>query len=207
MKLSKSIALVLIILGVGGILFAQQPGTGTIKGKVRVDSGSASGVTVTAGQGDKNVSQVETNRKGDFSFNNLQPGIYSLTFRKPGLALGKLENVEVKAGKVNELGGGLKMHVDEGSIAFIEGSVFSPEGRIVPGARVDIVKLGADGSAKKVNSDISNGDGMFSFRLSPALATYRVTAKVGGAEPVSKEVKVDGASVYRIALNIIPTQK
>jgi len=41
------------------------------------------------------------------------------------------------------------MHVDEGSIAFVEGSVFSPEGRIVPGARVDIVKLGADGSVKR----------------------------------------------------------
>src|SRR6266478_2410900 len=207
MKLSKSVALVLIMLGVGGILFAQQPGTGTIKGKVKVDSGSPSGVTITVGQGDKNVSQVETNRKGMFVVSNLQPGTYSVTFRKPGLALGRLENVEVKAGKVNELGGGLIMHVDEGSIAFIEGSVFSPGGRIVPGARVDIVKLGADGSVKKVNSDISNDDGMFSFRLSPALATYRVTAKVGGAEPVSKEVKVEGASVYRIALNLVPTHK
>jgi len=207
MKLLKSIVLVLIILGVGGTLFAQQPETGTIKGKVKVDTGSPSGVTITVGQGDKNVGQVETNRKGMFVVSNLQPGTYSVTFRKPGLALGKLENVEVKAGKVNELGGGLIMHVDEGSIAFIEGSVFSPGGRIVPGARVDIVKLGADGSVKRVDSHISNDDGIFSFRLSPALATYRVTAKVGGAEPVSKEVKVDGASVYRIALNLAPAQK
>ena len=207
MKLLKSIVLVLIILGVGGTLFAQQPETGTIKGKVKVDTGSPSGVTITVGQGDKNVGQVETNRKGVFVVSNLHPGVYSLTFRKPGLALGKLENVEVKAGRVNELGSGLIMHVDEGSIAFIEGSVFTPGGRIVPGARVDIVRLGADGSAKKVDSDISNDDGMFSFRLSPALATYRVTAKVGGAEPVSKEVKVDGASVYRIALNLAPVKK
>jgi len=67
---------------------------------VRVDSGSASGVTVTAGQGDKNVSQVETNRKGDFSLNNLKPGIYSLTFRKPGLALGKLEMLKLRPEKL-----------------------------------------------------------------------------------------------------------
>ena len=161
-------------------------------------------MSVTLGQSDKEVHQVETNRKGEFSFNNLKPGSYSLTFRKPGLAVGKLEDVEIAEGKIRELKSGLIMHVDEGSIAFLEGSVFSPEGRIVPGVRVDIERLGADGSARKINSSVSNDDGRFSFRLSPALAKYRVTAKIGGADPVSKEIKIDGALVYRIALSLGP---
>jgi hypothetical protein len=121
--------------------------------------------------------------------------------------VGKLSNVEVKAGKVNELSDRLQMTVDEGSVAYVRGSVFTPSGLSVPGAKVDVERIGADGSAKRLGSTVTTESGQFVFKLSPSLAKYRLTAKVEGAEPVSKEIDVDGAEVYRVALNLKPKEK
>jgi hypothetical protein len=38
--------------------------------------------------------------------------------------------------------------------------------------------------------------------LPPDRGDYRVTVKADGAEPVSKDVAVDGAAIYRIALSL-----
>src|SRR5438552_4541765 len=113
MNLWKMLVLPSLLSFICLVASAQQSGTGGLRGKVKVDTGSPSGVSVTLGQSDKEVHQVETNRKGEFSFNNLKPGSYSLTFRKPGLAVGKLEDVEIAEGKIRELKSGLIMHVDE----------------------------------------------------------------------------------------------
>jgi hypothetical protein len=40
------------------------------------------------------------------------------------------------------------------------------------------------------------------FRLTPDVAKYRVTATAKNAQPVSKDVEIDGAAVYRVALTI-----
>jgi hypothetical protein len=202
------IALITSVIAVTTCLaVAQDRSTGSIRGKVHVENGSPSGVTVSIREGERDLGQVETNRKGDFAFNNLRPGSYELTFRKPGLAVGKLSNVEVKAGKVNELSDRLRMTVDEGSVAYVRGSVFTPNGLSVPGAKVDVARIGADGSAKKLGSTVTTESGQFVFKLAPSLAKYRLTAKVDGVEPVSKEVQVDGAEIYRVALNLKPKQE
>ena len=186
----------------------ENPTKGGIKGKVRVESGrAAAGVAVTARRGEREVARAVTDRKGEFTMTGLEPGRYSLTFRKPGLNVGSLDNVEVRAGKVRSLSDHLIMSVDEGSIAFLRGSVFTPEGRSVPGARVEVARLGADGTTKKIDDRVTNETGQFVFRLAPEAAKYRVTVKADGAEPATKDVEVDGAAVYRVALSLQPAQK
>jgi hypothetical protein len=177
--------------------------TGSIKGRVKTETGSAAGVTVTLKRSGHEVGSVETNRKGDFAFGSVRPGTYSLTFRKAGLAVGILDDVEVIAGKVNELKDGLIMKVDEGAVAFVRGSVFTAEGRSVPGARVEISRINGDGSVKKIDTRITTEEtGQFVFRLPPMVAKYRVAAKINGLEPIERDVQVDGPAVYRVALTL-----
>jgi len=182
---------------------AQDRTTGTLKGKVRAETGSAAGVTVVVRRGEQEVRRTETDKNGEFSI-RLAPGIYGLTFRKPGLSVGTIENVEVKAGKTRSLGDRLILTIDEGSIAFIRGSVFTAEGRSVPNAKIELGRLLEDGTVKKIDGRITNETGSFVFRLSPEVGKYRVTVKPDGGQPVSQDMEIDGAAIYRVALSLPP---
>jgi len=177
---------------------------GTIKGKVRVETGTPAGVTVVVRRGETEVTRSTTNKNGAFLVSRLQPGIYGLTFRKPGLSIGSMEDIEVKAGKTRSLGDRLILTIDEGSIAFLSGAVFTAEGRSVPNAKVELARILDDGTTKKIDGRITTETGSFKFRLSPDPGKYRVSVKTDGAEPVSKDVEIDGAAVYRVALSLPP---
>jgi len=208
MRFTKSLWILVIVFAVAGIGYAQsKSGPGGIKGKVRVEVGSPSGVTVVLRKGDREINQVTTDKNGEFIISSLPAGVYGLTFRKPGLSIGTIENVEVKAGKVRTLGDRLVLTIDEGSIAFIRGSVFTAEGRSVPNAEVELAKINTDGSAKKIDGRLTTETGSFVFRLSPEAAKYRLTLKSKTSEPVTKDVEVDGAAVYRVALSSKPVPK
>ena len=183
---------------------AQDKSTGAIKGKVRVEVGTPAGVTVIIRDGNRELQQVSTDKNGEFLISRLRPGRYGLTFRKPGLSIGTIEDVEVKSGKTRSLGDRLVLTIDEGSIAFIRGSVFSNDGRSVSNARVELAKVLEDGSAKKIDGRLTNETGSFVFRLAPDVAKYRVSVKSEGGEPISKDVEIDGAAVYRVALSLPP---
>ena len=183
--------------------WAQDRTTGFIKGKVRTEVGSPGGVTVVIRRGEEEVRRVETDKGGEFTV-KVAPGVYGLTFRKTGLSVGTIENVEVKAGKTRSLGDRLVLTIDEGSIAFIRGSVFSAEGRSVPNAKVELAKLLEDGTVKKIDGRITNETGSFVFRLTPEAAKYRVTVKSAGGEPIYHDMDIDGAAVYRVALSLPP---
>jgi carboxypeptidase family protein len=185
------------------VLMAQDKTLGSIKGKVRVETGTPSGITVLVRRGQTEVTRGETQKNGEFLISRLTPGVYGLTFRKPGLSVGTIENVEVKAGKTRSIGDRLILPIDEGSLAFVAGSVFSADGRSVPGAKVELARILADGSQKKIDSRITTETGSFKFRLAPEQAKYRVIVSAGN-EPISKDVEVDGAAVYRVALNLPP---
>ena len=207
MRFKKTLLLLAIILSAMGVSQAQVKTTGGIKGKVRVEVGTPSGITVVIRQGEKEISQVTTDKNGEFQISRLSPGIYGLTFRKPGLSIGAMENIEVKAGKVRSLGDRLVLTIDEGSIAFIRGSVFNGDGRSVPNAKVELSRLLDDGTTKKIDGRLTTETGSFVFRLSPEPAKYRVSIKTDAAEPVSKDVEVEGAAVYRVALSLPAPQK
>jgi hypothetical protein len=202
MKLDRSLLFLLLVVLLTGNAFAQDKSTGSVKGKVKVETGTPAGVAIVVRQGDREVARGLTDKKGEFLVSRLSPGLYGVTLRKPGLSVGTIENVEVKAGKTRSLGDNLVLAIDEGSIAFIRGSVFDEGGRSVPNVRVELAKIQDDGTVKKIDGRVSNEIGAFSFRLSPDPGKYRLTAKPNGGESVSQDVEVDGASVQRIAFSI-----
>ena len=186
----------------------EEPTTGSVVGRVRVEAGmSAGNVLVILRRGDTEVAQTATNAKGDFSFRDIAPGSYGMTLRKSGLQVGRMEGVEVRAGKTVTLKEGLYLPIDEGSIAFIRGSVFSAAGRSFNGAKVELARVEADGTLRKLDSRVSNATGSFAFRLPPERARYRLTAKADGMEPATQDVEIEGAAIYRAALSLEPARK
>lgn len=202
MRFKKSLFVIAVMLSISSVSLAQNKSFGAIKGKVRVETGTPAGVTVVVRRGETEVTRSATNKDGDFLVSKLTPGTYGLTFRKSGLSVGTIEDVEVKAGKTRSLGDRLVLTIDEGSIAFLSGSVFSAEGRSVPNAKVELSRILEDGTTKKIDGRITTETGSFKFRLSPDAAKYRVSVKPEGAEAVTKDVEIDGAAVYRVALNL-----
>lgn len=203
----KSIAVIAVVLVLSCASLAQDKNTGAIKGKVRVEKGSPSGVAVILRQGETEVTRTTTDKKGDFVISRVAPGVYGVTLRKPGLSVGSIEPVEVRAGKTRTLGDHLILSVDEGSIAFIRGSVFSEGGRSVPGVRVELTRIVDENSTQKIDFRITGETGEFVFRLPPDAAKYRLTMKAEGLETASKDVEVDTAAVYRVAFTAKPIPK
>lgn len=206
MRFNKTAFALMLTLLIAGVAVGQDKdkSLGTIKGKVKVETGTPSGVTVVVRRGETEVTRVQTAKGGDFVVSRLSPGIYGLTFRKPGLSIGTIEDVEVKAGKTRSLGDRLVLSIDEGSIAFLSGAVFSADGRSVPNAKVELARIMDNGTTKKIDGRLTTETGSFKFRLSPDAAKYRVSVKTDNAEPVTKDVDIDGAAVYRVALNLPP---
>lgn len=196
-----SLAVTLVLLAAVGV--SAQKGSGGIKGKVRLENrGAAAGVTVTVRQGEREVTSVTTDRKGEFLIKNLAPGVYGLTFRKADLSVGTLEKIEVIAGKMRELPDRLILPVNEASIARLSGSVFTESGYSIPGVRIELARVSPDGTLKRVEVRDTNESGQFIFRVPPERAMYRVTAKAEKGEAQAKDVEVDGAMVYRVAFTL-----
>ena len=207
MKFKKTLFVVAMILAGATVSIAQNKTLGAIKGKVRVETGTPAGVVVVVRRGETEITRSTTNKDGDFLVSKLTPGIYGVTFRKPGLSIGSIEDVEVKAGKTRSLGDRLILTIDEGSIAFLSGSVFNADGRSVANAKVDLLRILEDGTTRKIDGRVTTETGSFKFRLSPEAGKYRVSVKPDGAEPVTKDVEIDGAAVYRVALNLPPKSR
>ena len=204
MRLNRlSFAAALLLLS-SVVCLAQNKNTGAIKGKVRVEKGSPAGVAVILSQGETEVTRATSDKHGDFMIARVAPGVYSVTLRKPGLTVGSIPNIEVKADKTRSLGDHLYLSVDEGSIAFIRGSVFTEAGRSVPYVRVELARILTGDSTEKIDTRVTGETGEFVFRLPPDVAKYRVTVKADGAQPVSKDVDVDSAAVFRVALTLKP---
>ena len=202
MRFKKTLFVFVITFAFAVVAAGQDKSLGTIKGKVRVETGTPAGVTVVVRRGEKEVTRSSTDKNGDFVVSRLTPGMYGLTFRKPGLSIGSLEDIEVKAGKTRSLGDRLVLTIDEGSIAFLSGSVFTATGRSVPNVKVDLLRILEDGTTKKIDGRVTTETGSFKFRLSPDPGKYRVSVKAEGSEPVTKDVEIDGAAVYRVALSL-----
>jgi hypothetical protein len=207
MRLIKLSGVAALLLFLAVMCMAQDKTTGAIKGKVRVEQGSPGGVAVILLQEDREITRAATDRKGEFTINHVTPGVYSLKFRKPGLAVGTIEPLDVKAGKTRALGDRLVLSIDEGSITFLRGSVFTESGRSVPGVRVELVKVIDENSVQKIDARVTGETGEFVFRLTAEPAKYRVILKADGAQPASKDVDVDSTAIYRVALTLKPLPK
>lgn len=191
-------ALLLVAASFVGV--AQDKTTGAIKGKVRVERGSPAGVAVVLLEGDREVTRVQSDKKGDFVISHVAPGVYSVRFRKPGLMVGTIDDIAVKAGQTRALGDRLYLGVDVGSLALINVSVFDQSGRSVPDVRVDLAKIVSDNELEKIDTHMTDESGQFIFRLPPAHAKYRLTIMSNDAEHVSKDVEIEMAARYSVAL-------
>jgi len=176
--------------------------TGGLKGKIRNSKGSGiPSVTITARQDGKDIKTVKSDGKGNFVIQGLENGVYNLVFDSRGYSSSLLSNVEVKKNKLRELPDSLILSVDQGTLVIIRGSVFNQDGRSVTGAEVTIEKLNSDGSTRKMGSVYTNVSGEFTFRQPEGAAKFRLTAKLKD-QTASKEVEVDSAAIYRLALNL-----
>ncbi len=192
----------LVSLFAFGSLLAPAQETGGVKGKVRTAKGDGiASATVTARQDGEDVKSAASDAKGNFVLENLKPGNYNIVFNKSGYSSGVLYNVEVKKKKTNDLGERLVLSIDQGTQVIIKGSVFTADGRSVGGAKIEIERISGDGSIKKVGSSVSTYSGEFTFRFAEGAAKYRVTASSKNSA-ASKEVEVDNAAIYRLAITL-----
>jgi hypothetical protein len=207
MRLVRASSIIAVLFFLAIACLAQDKATGVLKGKVQVEQGSPSGVSVILLQGEQEVTRASTDKRGEFAISHVTPGIYSVKFRKPGLTVGTIDGLEIKAGKTRALSHGVVLSVDDGSIAFLRGSVFTEAGHSIPGVRVELARIVSESSMQKLDSRVTGETGEFVFRLPPDAAKYRVTVKADGAQPASKDVEVDSAAVYRVSLTLKPIPK
>lgn len=197
-KFIKLFSLTAIVFAMAAAAFAQ----GGVKGKVRSNRGAGiPSATVTARQDGKDVKTVKSDAKGVFQLTGLSSGVYSLVFDADGFQSGLLQGVEVRGSNVRDLGDRLVLMPDQGSQVIINGSVFYKEGTSLGGAKIDIEKINADGTTKKLTSLYTNVSGEFTFRQPQGAAKFRITAKFKGAEGM-KELEVDTAAIYRFAITL-----
>lgn len=195
-----ALTLFLILAGLSAAAFAQQQ-TG-FKGKVRKSNGTGiAKATVTAVRDKQDIKSAVSASDGTFQITGLTPGTYVLRVEADGYATGTTFPVDVKQNKVRDLGDRLFLNVDQGTQVILRGSVFFKEGTSVTGAKVELERVNADGSVKRLGSTETSVTGEFTFRQPDGAAKYRVRAGYKGAAAV-KEIEVSNAAVYQIALSL-----
>jgi 5-hydroxyisourate hydrolase-like protein (transthyretin family) len=192
----------IFILHLAFVSFAQDVKTGGVTGKVKLVNGETiTNVTVEARQENKVIAATQTDARGNFTINNLKPGVYKFVFNKKGLSEGTSTGVNIKAGTKLTLKK-LIMTVDEGALAIIRGSVFDSSGRSMSGVKAEVFKIANDNS-RKINEAFTSQSGEFVFRLPPDAAQYRFLVTADNAEPVSKNFDVkEGAQIYYLSITL-----
>jgi hypothetical protein len=184
------------------LLTAYAQSTGGVKGKVRTPDGDGiTNATVTARQDGEDLKTVRTDKDGNFLLEGLKAGRYNLVFEADGYSGGVLYNIEIRKNQTGNLGDRLILKIDEGTQVIIRGSVFSPSGHSIYGAKVKVEQILESGKTRKVGSGYTSQSGEFIFRFPEGEAKFRVTVSAKGNE-ASKEVEVDSAAIYRLALTL-----
>jgi hypothetical protein len=147
------------------------------------------------------IKSVKSDNKGNFLLQGLKAGKYNIVFSKNGYSSGLLYNVEIGDKKVRDLGDRLILSVDQGTQVIINGSVYNQAGFAVYGARVRVERVLSDGSTKRLDTGYTSRSGEFTFRFPEEAAKFRVTVSAKGIE-ASKDVEVDIAAIYRVALTL-----
>lgn len=204
MKFLKQTFLIAAVLFVSCMLSNAQE-TGGAKGKIKnADEKGIAGVEVSVEQNGKTVIKSSTDKSGAFTVSGLKSGKYNFTFSKTGFATGTLNNVEIKEKDIRNLGNRM-LEIDEGMLVLIKGSVFDQDGKSVDGAKVEIERISGNGS-NKLRPVYSGEGGDFMFRFPEGAAKFRVTASLKG-KSTSKEIEVEEAAIYRLALTLNTTRE
>jgi uncharacterized membrane protein len=184
-----------------------QTQTGALKGRVKERNGKAlEGVIVRATNAENKEDKRETKSddKGDFEFDALPAGRYSLSFEKQGYKTFTTRKLEVAAGETTKLSGAAELSREGDPYAVIRGAIFRGQGFTLPNATVTIERI--DGGKKFKQETVSQEGGEFAFRLKAEKAKYRVTATARGFEPASIEIEVGGDEARNVALTLQPVK-
>ncbi len=179
--------------------------TGALKGKVKERNGKAlEGVIVhaTSVESKEDKRETKSDDKGDFGFDALPAGRYSLSFEKQGYKTFITRKLEIAAGETTKLSSAVELSREGEPYAVIRGAVFRGPGFTMPGATVTIERI--DGGKKFKQEAFSQDGGEFGFRLKAEKAKYRVTATAQGFEPASVEVEIAGDEARNVALTLQP---
>ena len=134
-------------------------GTGTIRGSVKMDNGSAlSGVSVASSIYGTTVATVTTDNNGDFSQSSLGLGVYTLTYTKTNyLTVGQSDTLE--SDNQTLLVETMTQLPDSCSSGTISGKITDA----VDGSNVSTVALSAYKGATFIKSSTTNDSGEYSF--------------------------------------------
>ena len=134
-------------------------GTGTIRGSVKMDNGSAlSGVSVASSIYGTTVATVTTDNNGDFSQSSLGLGVYTLTYTKTNyLTVGQSDTLE--SDNQTLLVETMTQLPDSCSSGTISGKITDA----VDGSNVSKVALSAYKGATFIKSSTTNDSGEYSF--------------------------------------------
>lgn len=206
MRKAHLLAATVVLLACCGLFAASGQSTGGVKGKVKNMNGDGvSNASIVALRDRKEVKTAHASRTGEFVLDGLAEGVYSFVVDAKGYATGTKSNVEVKAGKIRDLGSNLILMVDRGSQVIVRGSVFYKDGTSVPGCQVEVAAVGENGDTKTLTTLMTDLSGQFSYRRPDAKATYRFTAKFRGIDG-SKDLSVQSAAIYSVSV-ILPVAK
>lgn len=179
--------------------------TGALKGRVKERNGKAlEGVMVRATNAENKEDKRETKSddKGDFGFDALPAGHYSLSLEKQGYKTFTTRKLEVAAGETTKLSSAVELSREGEPYAVIRGAVFRGPGFTMPSATVTIERI--DGGKKFKQETLSQEGGEFAFRLKSEKAKYRVTATARGFQPASIEIEIDGDEARNVSLTLQP---
>ena len=201
MKFSKNTTAIFLMILFSGVMVVAQS-LGSVKGRVRAGSGSSiADVKITARQNGNDMKSVKTDGKGKFRINGLAPGKYNLLFEKDGYSSGVLYDVLIKKKKVNNLKDRLVLTVDQGTLVIVSGSVFNQFGRSVYGAKVTIEEIRPNKPNRKAGTFYSSLSGHFIFRFRKGKKKFRIIASTKNVSS-SKEIEVEEAGIYRLAITL-----
>ena len=179
--------------------------TGAVKGRVKERNGKALGgviVIATSVENKEDKRETKSDDKGDFEFDALPAGRYSLSFEKQGYKTFITRKLEVAAGETTKLSSAVELSREGEPYAVIRGAVFRGPGFTLPNATLTIERI--DGGKKFKQETVSQEGGEFAFRLKAEKAKYRVTATARGFQPASIEIEVAGDEARNVALTLQP---
>ncbi len=182
---------------------------GWVVGRVVSTKGKAiAAATVRATPaGEGAVVEASTSAKGTFRI-ELAPGEYRLEFEATGFASSALrERVTVASGKTTKVK--YRVELPAASVgSTIRGSVFTADGRSVPGIKVVLERLAADGRsviADETRSTRTDAMGIYAFHVADGEANYRVSTNSDDYQDSTTTVAAGGGVLVNVpALKIKP---
>jgi protocatechuate 3,4-dioxygenase beta subunit len=179
------------------------PGTGSISGKVKDQSGNgiaSATVELHNASSGSLVTTATSAGTGDYNFPTVQPGTYNLIGKKSGYNNGTLNGVVVAAGQ-SATGKDITLTQQQPTQGTIKGTVKDTSSTPIPGANIKIYKAGDHSSTVATATTIADG----SYSASGLNAgAYDVIANKTGyfdAEKDNNQVSAGGTTTVDLTMS------